>query len=608
MLCHPLPATCQLLSQRSAMSKKVTFLAVSATLLSVVAAGVAGMAWYQSWLNQPLAELPDEAVLEIGDVAGVTAQEGDVALDLTPIDAGGNTQTTWRCGKVLAGTRFDYTGAWTRLAGRVLIDPKTRALRAGELRIAVNAMRGHGEHPAPNAMINTVRDNEWFTTTTPRATTPHATTPQAVFATQGFEVRADDERASFGGAVEGWTHKLLCKLQLNGVEQEMTVFARMQVGEQSLHLDATFPISRAAFKVAKRKGFEPPAEVDDQVLIDIKIHATPDPLAVIADLNRELVAQQAKSGELAAQIKTLTTRLDRIETSSAELQRELQALAAAGTSKGAVDIASLPKSFTDHVDYQNARGDDNIVDLGYEVPFEMILIPGDAEQGIQPFYVQKTEATWQMFRAWSYCTDIEDPLHAATLKDDLLRPTPCYEDASRGHGFDGKAVLGVSRRNAEAFCRPQHRADVALAVVDVAEAEVGVGAEDVAGVAVGARQQRRAQLLDDRREAACRQRVSRREPHETLGRTAPLSRHLVLRRTRKLLGGRHVVGGDHRLALLRGVVEEARVHLALVVFEGEVAGQDEAVLVVLAHDFSLFILCIYIIELIFSRKAIFQNG
>ena len=136
-----------------------------------------------------------------------------------------------------------------------------------------------------------------------------------------------------------------------------------------------------------------------------------------------------------------------------ELQRELQALAAAGTSKGAVDIASLPKSFTDHVDYQNARGDDNIVDLGYEVPFEMILIPGDAEQGIQPFYVQKTEATWQMFRAWSYCTDIEDPLHAATLKDDLLRPTPCYEDASRGHGFDGKAVLGVSRRNAEAFCR-----------------------------------------------------------------------------------------------------------------------------------------------------------
>jgi hypothetical protein len=430
------------------MSKKATFFAVSATLLSVVAAGVAGMAYYQSWLNQPLAELPDEASLEIGDVAGVTAKEGDVALDLTPIDAGGNTQATWRCGKVLAGTRFDYTGAWTRLAGRVLIDPKARALRAGELRIAVNAMRGHGEHPAPNAMINTVRDNEWFTTATPQATTP-----QAVFTTQGFEVRADDERAPFGGAVEGWTHKLLCKLQLNGVEQEMTVFARMQVDEQSLHLDATFPISRAAFKVAKRKGFEPPAEVDDEVLIDIKIHATPDPLAVIADLNRELVAQQAKSGELAAQIKTLTTRLDRIETSSAELQRELQALAAAGTSKGAVDIASLPESFTDHVDYQNARGADNIVDLGYEVPFEMILIPGDAEQGIQPFYVQKTETTWQMFRAWSYCTDIEDPLHAATLKDDLLRPTPCYEDASRGHGFDGKAVLGVSRRNAEAFCR-----------------------------------------------------------------------------------------------------------------------------------------------------------
>ena len=116
-------------------------------------------------------------------------------------------------------------------------------------------------------------------------------------------------------------------------------------------------------------------------------------------------------------------------------------------------MSKLPERFTDHVDYQNERGDEQVLDLGYQAEFEMVLIPGDAEKGIAPFYAQTTEVTWQMFRAWSYCTDLEDPSYAAKMKEQLLRPTPCYEDASRGHGFEGTAVLGVSRRNAEAFCK-----------------------------------------------------------------------------------------------------------------------------------------------------------
>lgn len=428
---------------RCRMSKKVTFFVVSATFLSVVAVGVAGMAWYQSWLNQPLDESSDAVAIEIGDVAGVVAKESDVVLDLTPIDEGGNAQATWRCGKVLAGTRYDYTGVWPQFLGRVLVDPQTRSLRAGELQIVVNTMRGHGDNPAPNAMINTVRDNEWFAPDHPMAT----------ITTQSVEARTDGEQASFAGAVDDWTHKLRCQLQLNGIEREMMIFARMQVDEQSLRLDATFPISRAAFEVAKRKGLEPPAVVDDEVLVDIWIHATPDPLAVIAELNRELVAQQAKSGQLMTEVKTLTTRLSRIETGQAELQRELKALLAAGASVATADSAPLPDRFTDYVDYKNERADSTILDLGYVSEFEMVLIPGDDKRGIKPFYAQKTEVTWDMFRAWSYCTDVEDPVHAAELKEELLRPTPCYEDASRGHGFDGRAVLGVSRRNAEAFCR-----------------------------------------------------------------------------------------------------------------------------------------------------------
>jgi formylglycine-generating enzyme required for sulfatase activity len=192
------------------------------------------------------------------------------------------------------------------------------------------------------------------------------------------------------------------------------------------------------------------------VVVEVRVRATPDPLAVIAELNRDLVAQQAKSGVLNQQVDTLTARLDRVESAQAELQRTLQALQASGAAAGgaaAVDVASLPARFTDYVDYKNERGDDQVLDLGYQSQFEMVLIPGDPAKGVTPFYAQTTEVTWEMFRAWSYCTDLEDPSYAAKMKEELLRPTPCYEDASRGHGFEGTAVLGVSRRNAEAFCK-----------------------------------------------------------------------------------------------------------------------------------------------------------
>lgn len=425
------------------MPTKTTVLAATATVLSVVALGVAVVAWIEAWMNQPLDEAPEAAPIEIGDIAGVVARDSDIAIDLTPFDEGGNTQVIWRCGKVLAGSRFDYAGAWTHLGGRVLIDPTTRTLRAGELHITLAAMRGHGDHPAPNAMINTVRSNQWFVP-------EHA---NAVLTAFDVKARTEGENAAFDRAIADWTHALSCKLQLNGIERDLTVYARLELGDRSLRLAAVFAISRAEFEVKKRTGFEPPTEVDDEVLLEVKIHATPDPLTVIAELNRQLVAQQAASGQLADQVATLTGRLDRIETSHAELQRELLTLSSRTTTQTSIDLASLPARFTDRVDYKNERGDKRMVDLGHVAEFEMVLIPGDPERGIGPFYAQTTEVTWNMFRDWAYCSDIEDPSYAAELQETLLRPTPCYEDASRGHGFDGRAVLGISRRNAVTFCR-----------------------------------------------------------------------------------------------------------------------------------------------------------
>lgn len=428
------------------------FLAVTATLISLTAAGVAGFAYYQAWLNQPLDEAEETALTEIGDIAGVAAADGDVVLDLTPRDDGGNTQLIWRCGKLLAGARYDYAGAWTRFQGKALIDPAAGALRAGELQIAVQAMRGHGDKPAPNALINTVRDNHWWLPEQPTAALKITRCEPRASLQDGVE----DQRVA-GAAVEGWTHLLTGTLTMNGKTLGCSLCARVEVGDRTLNVDATMPISRTAYEVAGRRGVQPPGmTVDEVVMVDVEVRAAPDARALIADLNRELVAQQAAGGVLTEQVKTLTTRLDRVESAQAELVRELQALKAAGASgagAAAVDVSELPERFTDHVDYQNERGDEQVLDLGYQAEFEMVLIPGDAEKGIAPFYAQTTEVTWQMFRAWSYCTDLEDPSYAAKMKEQLLRPTPCYEDASRGHGFEGTAVLGVSRRNAEAFCK-----------------------------------------------------------------------------------------------------------------------------------------------------------
>ena len=420
------------------MPRKALWLSVLACLLSLAALGVGGVAWMKAWMNQPL-EAP-----ELGDPidpGGELAAEGQLRLELSSLDEGGNTQVIWHCGKSLMGSRSDYTGAWSRLRGWLLLEPESRALRAGELHLAVASLRGHGAHPAPNALINTVRENQWFL---------ESEHPTAVFRGSALSPRAEGEEAGFDRAVAGWTHTITGTFQLNGIERELAIPARVEVGEDRVSIDAVFPISRADHGVARRSGYEPPAEVDDQVVIEVHVRAAPDPMDMVAELNRQIVAQQAATGLLDVRAAELAARVDRLEVTVDELRRELDRATAAGPE---VDPSTLPARFDDRVDYRNSAGSERFKDLGYTADFEMVLVPGDRARGIGPFYVQTTEVSWEMFRAWSYCEDVLDPAYAAELREAELRPSPCYDDASRGHGFPGRAALGVSRRNALAFCR-----------------------------------------------------------------------------------------------------------------------------------------------------------
>ncbi|MFK7787999.1 MAG: formylglycine-generating enzyme family protein, partial [Phycisphaeraceae bacterium] len=121
------------------------------------------------------------------------------------------------------------------------------------------------------------------------------------------------------------------------------------------------------------------------------------------------------------------------------------------TPPNAFQVAPLPAdllaTFTDHVPTYNDE----------EVPFEMVLIPGDEAHNIKPFYVAKTEVTWEMFLYWVYADDLEDRSKLDELQRQGLRPS----SLDHGHPQTDRRVIpnpkwpaiGMSWRVAQAYCR-----------------------------------------------------------------------------------------------------------------------------------------------------------
>ena len=362
------------------MIKKANLLSVAACALALAALGVAGMAWFEAWANQPLEDPAPRARLKAGDAAYVPLATGDLRLDLASLDEGGNTEALWHCGKTLLGARHDYSGAWGHLGGWVVFSPASRTLRAAELRLSVGSLRGHGRSPAPGALINTVRKNQWFL---------EEEHPLAVFRAKTIAPRTPGQLSSFDAAVEGWTHTVTGPFQLNGIERDLQISARIEFGEDWVKLDAKFPISRAEFEVAGRRGRELPAEIDDQVLIEVHIHATPDPMSRLGELHRQLVGLQAEIGRLEEVARGMAARMGHLETTLDALRRAAQAGAGALgqaelTRQPAQQPTQLPARFTDLVDYRNLRADPRYKDLGRSPEFEMVAVPGDPARGDRP--------------------------------------------------------------------------------------------------------------------------------------------------------------------------------------------------------------------------------
>lgn len=111
--------------------------------------------------------------------------------------------------------------------------------------------------------------------------------------------------------------------------------------------------------------------------------------------------------------------------------------------------------------------------------FEMLPIPGDEAKGIKPFYMAKTELTWEAFDVWVYSLDVPSDAPAAAVPgnggsdqpataqkpaesakdnvtlppDAVSRPSKPYLPPDRGFGHEGYAVICVTHKGATEYCK-----------------------------------------------------------------------------------------------------------------------------------------------------------
>src|SRR5262245_41018858 len=116
---------------------------------------------------------------------------------------------------------------------------------------------------------------------------------------------------------------------------------------------------------------------------------------------------------------------------------------------------------------------------GTKVSFEMIGIAGghyamgspDTEKGrartegpqhdveLRPFWIGKTEVTWDEYDLFAFSLDIESPSTAqprpapATGADAVTRPTPPYGDESFGYGKGKQPAINMTWHAAMEYCR-----------------------------------------------------------------------------------------------------------------------------------------------------------
>lgn len=86
---------------------------------------------------------------------------------------------------------------------------------------------------------------------------------------------------------------------------------------------------------------------------------------------------------------------------------------------------------------------------GTLVTFEMVPVKAE---GMKPFWIGKTELTWDAFDVWQLSMDLSEKDRTAGV-DATARPSKPYGAPDRGFGHQGYPALSMTHQSAQAYCK-----------------------------------------------------------------------------------------------------------------------------------------------------------
>src|SRR5215471_453063 len=89
---------------------------------------------------------------------------------------------------------------------------------------------------------------------------------------------------------------------------------------------------------------------------------------------------------------------------------------------------------------------------GAAYKYDMVPIPGDDAKGIKPFWIGKTEITWDAYDSFLLALDEEKGM-AALPADAVTRPSKPYIPPDCGYGHHDYAAICVAIKNANEYCK-----------------------------------------------------------------------------------------------------------------------------------------------------------
>jgi formylglycine-generating enzyme required for sulfatase activity len=87
---------------------------------------------------------------------------------------------------------------------------------------------------------------------------------------------------------------------------------------------------------------------------------------------------------------------------------------------------------------------------GAAFAIELVPIPGDAARGIAPFWISRTEITWDAYDA--FLLKLDEKGAPPPGADAISRPTKPYLPPDRGFGHEGYPAMSLSLKNVLGFC------------------------------------------------------------------------------------------------------------------------------------------------------------